>query len=50
MYMSQEEFAKELGVSFTSVNRWETGKFLPTIKAQKAIHELCIKNKIKFNE
>ena len=28
--LSQEAFAKELGVSFATVNRWETGKTQPT--------------------
>ena len=27
--LSQEDFAKELGVSFTTVNRWEKGKNKP---------------------
>lgn len=35
--MTQEDFAKELGVSFATVNRWETGKAKPTIKAMKLI-------------
>lgn len=25
-FMTQEDFAKELGVSFATVNRWETGR------------------------
>ena len=32
MILSQMEFAEELGVSFASVNRWETGKHDPTTK------------------
>ena len=28
--MSQTQLAKELGVSYTSVNRWENGRSLPT--------------------
>ena len=28
--LSQEAFAKEIGVSFATVNRWETGKTKPT--------------------
>lgn len=31
--LTQEEFAKEVGVSFATVNRWETGKAKTTIKA-----------------
>ena len=28
--LSQTQLAKELGVSYTSVNRWENGRSLPT--------------------
>lgn len=47
--LTQEEFAKEVGVSFATVNRWETGKAKPTIKAMKLIDEYCKKNDIDFN-
>jgi len=49
LFMSQEEFAKALGVSYASVNRWEQGKCKPTYKAQKAFIELCKKNNIKID-
>ena len=35
--LSQEDFAKELGVSFATVNRWETGKTKPKYKALRTI-------------
>ena len=44
--LSQEDFAKELGVSFTTVNRWETGKSQPSYKAKKLIDRYCKKNNI----
>lgn len=50
LFMSQEEFAKELGVAFATVNRWELGKCYPNYKAQKAFNACCIKYKIKFEE
>ena len=31
--MSQQDFAKTLGVSYSTVNRWENDKGLPTFKA-----------------
>ena len=31
--LSQESFAKELGVSFSTVNRWEMGKSRPSYAA-----------------
>ena len=37
MQLSQQEFAKELGISFASVNRYENGRFEPTIKVKRKI-------------
>ena len=48
--MSQSDFAKVLGVSFSTVNRWETGKTLPTYKAMKNIEIFCTNNNINFEE
>ena len=47
MFVSQNELAEILGVSFVSVNRWETGKFNPTIKSKRKLNDLFIKNNIK---
>lgn len=47
--LSQEAFAKELGVSFATVNRWETGKTRPTYKALRTIKEYCKKNNVDFS-
>lgn len=48
-FLTQEDFAKELNVSFTTVNRWETGKSKPNMKAMKSIDNFCKKHKIDFN-
>ena len=48
LVLSQQEFAELLGVSFTSVNRWENGKHEPTIKVKRKIIQLCKENKIKY--
>ncbi len=37
--ISQEELAKRLNVSFTSVNRWETNKSEPRTKTISVLHE-----------
>lgn len=50
LFLNQIDFAKLLGVSFATVNRWETGKCEPNFKAKKAFHELCEKNNILFEE
>ena len=47
--LTQEDFAKEIGVSYTTVNRWETGKAKPNIKAMRLINEYCKKNHIDFD-
>lgn len=48
LILSQEEFAKLLGVSFASVNRWERGHHEPTIKVKRKIIELCKKHKVEL--
>lgn len=39
--MSQTQLAKELGVSYTSVNRWENGRSLPTKMMILVIRRYC---------
>lgn len=46
--LSQTDFAREIGVSFSAVNRWETGKSKPNYKALKRLDEYCKKNSIDF--
>ena len=48
-FLSQEAFAKELGVSFVTVNRWESGKAKPTYKTMKLIADFCKERKINFD-
>ena len=38
--MTQEEFARELGVSFSTVSRWETGRGQPSRLARQQIDQL----------
>lgn len=46
--LSQEKFAKLFDVSFATINRWEKGRYIPTIEHLEKIKELCKKNNIKF--
>jgi len=46
--LSQASFAQEIGVSFSTVNRWEKGKTLPTYKAMQAIEQFCLQRNIDF--
>jgi DNA-binding XRE family transcriptional regulator len=36
-FLTQEDLARLLGVSFSTVNRWEKGKFEPTMKMKKRL-------------
>lgn len=49
LYLSQETLAKELGISFSTVNRWEGGVHLPTLMMQKKFFEFCSRNGIEFD-
>lgn len=44
--MSQEDLARELGVSFATVNRWENKKANPSKMAMKSIESFCRGRKI----
>ncbi len=41
--------AKEIGVSFSTVNRWERGKSKPNYAAMKKINAFCNANSIKVD-
>lgn len=47
--LSQTDFAKELGVSFSTVNRWENNKAIPGYQALKKIKEFCDKTGQPFD-
>lgn len=48
-FLTQEEFAKKLGVAFSTVNRWEQGKSKPNLVAMKNIKVFCEENDIAYN-
>jgi len=43
-FLTQDEFAKIIGVSFATVNRWEMGRTKPGLKAVKKIDGYCKEN------
>lgn len=47
--LSQSDFANEIGVSFSTVNRWENGKSIPKISTYKLICNYCRINNIPFD-
>lgn len=48
-FLSQEAFARELNVSFSSVNRWEGGRAKPNMVAMKSIKAFCESHNIDFS-
>ncbi len=48
-FLSQEAFARELNVSFSSVNRWEGCRAKPNLVAMKNLKEFCNSHDIDFN-
>jgi len=46
--LNQQEFADELQVGLTTVNRWEGGKSIPNISAMKKIKAYCEKNGLDY--
>ena len=46
--MNQEQFAKELGTTALSINRWENGKTMPNKMAQNQLHDFCKRHNINL--
>jgi DNA-binding transcriptional regulator YiaG len=46
MEMSQQELAKELRVSYSSINRWENKQVAPSKLARKSFLDFCKARKI----
>ena len=50
MIISQEELGEILGVSLITVNRWENGKYEPTIRLKRKLNDLFLKyHLIEYN-
>jgi transcriptional regulator, cro/CI family len=50
LYLSQEALAKELGVSFATICRWEKGNRTPQLMTLGRFYAFCEKKGIKFEE
>ena len=48
--LTQEEFAKQIGVATSTVNRWERGKANPNLTAMKAIKQFCTSKNYSFGK
>lgn len=47
-FYTQMEFAERIGVSFSTVNRWETGKMSPNVSTMKRLKAYCEALNIEF--
>lgn len=47
-FLTQIEFADELSVAFSTVNRWENGKGIPNNTAIKELKDFCGKRNIFY--
>ena len=43
--LTQEQLARELDVSFATVNRWESGIYQPSRMGQRVFDDFCKKTK-----
>lgn len=48
LQLSQQAFAKELGVSYATINRWENNNQQPSRLALRLFEDYCIKHNIDF--
>lgn len=48
LLITQQELADLIGVSIVTVNRWENGKYEPTMKIKRKIVELSKTNNIEL--
>ena len=47
-FCTQMEFAERIGVSFSTVNRWETDKMSPNVSTMKRLKAYCEALNIEF--
>jgi len=50
LFLTQEQLSKELGCSFSTVNRWEMGKKQPKFLSIKKFEQFCRNKKIEFKD
>ena len=48
-FYTQVDFAKELNVAPSTVNRWELNKVKPNMKAMKSIKAFCTRNDFPYS-
>ena len=48
--LSQEQLARELNISFSTVNRWENGKSNPSQMAKELFIKFCDNNNVEIKK
>ena len=48
LFLTQKQLAEKLGVSFATVNRWESKGVEPTFLVKKKFEDFCRQNNIQF--
>ncbi len=48
--LSQEQLARELNISFSTVNRWENGKTNPSHMAKEIFFKFCANNNVDIKK
>ena len=46
--LSQEQLAKAINVSYSTINRWENGHVVPSNLARKSFYDFCENNFINI--
>lgn len=49
-FLTQEEFAEKIDVSYNTINRWETGKSFPNYQTMKRLLNFCCTNGLDSRE
>ena len=49
-FMTQQDFAKEIKVAFSTVNRWDGGQAKPNLNAMKNIKEFCLEHDVDYSD
>lgn len=44
--LTQEQFARELEISYSTLNRWENGRTTPSTLAKKHVLDYCINHNV----
>lgn len=47
-FLTQQDFSDKIGVALSTVNRWESGRAKPNMKAMKSINAFCLENNLPY--